>query len=102
MAENLTVVARLKAKPGKENDVKQRLLALIAPTRKEQGCINYDLHESLDDKTLFVFYENWTSKAALDAHLQTPHVQAFLGKADELLAEPPDIGLYRMISPPAK
>lgn len=100
MAENLTVVARVKANPGKEQSVRQGLLALIEPTRREPGCIRYDLHESLDDPALFVFYENWTSKAALDAHLATPHVQAFLKRTDELLAEPPEISLYRMIRPP--
>jgi hypothetical protein len=39
-AKNITVVATFEAKPGKENELKRALLTLIAPTRKENGCIN--------------------------------------------------------------
>lgn len=103
MAEKkLTVVARIKAKAGMEAKVKEELLALVAPTRKEAGCINYDLHQALDDKSLFVFYENWLSKKDLDEHLQMPYLQAFLAKVDDLLAEPVDITLWEMISAVAK
>lgn len=99
MAENnVTVVARIKAKPGLEEQVKKELLGLVAPTRSESGCINYDLHQSLDDSNLFVFYENWTSKKDLEEHLEKPHLQAFKAKAEELLAEPLDISLLQMIS----
>ena|ERR1700686_11630 len=93
----VTVVARIKAKPGLEDTVREVLLALIPPTTQEKGCITYDLHQSVDDKTLFMFYENWCSREELDEHLGTPHLQAFLGKVDELLAEPVDISLWDMI-----
>jgi len=51
-----------------------------------------------ENKPLFVFYENWTSKAALDAHLETPHVSAFIDRADTLLARPIEITLWDMVS----
>lgn len=98
MSEKLTVVARIRAKPGKEEEVKQALLGLVGPTRSEAGCINYDLHQSHDDPALFLFYENWTSKAALDAHAQSPHIQAFRARGREWLAEPAEIKLFRMVS----
>jgi len=98
----LTVVAKIKAKPGMEARVKEELLALVAPTRKESGCLNYDLHQALDDRSLFVFYENWVSKKDLDEHLQMPYLQAFLGKVDEILAQPVEITLWEMISPEVK
>ena len=91
------MVARMKAKPGLEETVRRELLALVAPTAKESGCITYDLHQSADDKSLFMFYENWCSREDLDEHLGTTHLQAFLGKADKLLAEPVDISLWEMI-----
>lgn len=98
MAEKVTVIAKIKAKPGMEEKVKEELMALVAPTRAESGCINYDLHQSPDDKSLFVFYENWTSKKDLDEHLETPHLMAFKGKAGDILAEPLDISLLEMIT----
>ena len=65
-AKSLTVIAQIKAKPGKEGQVRQELLSLVAPSRKDAGCLNYDLHQALDNPTLFLFHENWTSKAHLD------------------------------------
>lgn len=81
----LTVVAEMKAKVGKEAELKKELLGLLAPTRKEEGCINYDMHQSNEDPGFFVFYENWTSKEHLDKHLKTPHLEAFFAKESELL-----------------
>jgi quinol monooxygenase YgiN len=93
----VTVFALLNAKPGMEETVKQELLALVGPTRTEEGCINYDLHQSLDHNGQFRFYENWTSKELLDRHLQSAHVKRFIAKADQLLSEPPEITLWEML-----
>ncbi len=81
----LSVVATMRAKPGKEQELREVLEALIAPTRAEADCVTYALHQGAQDPAVFVFYENWTSQAALDAHLATPHLQAALPKIPELL-----------------
>jgi quinol monooxygenase YgiN len=93
----VTVIAFHKALPGKEEALKQSLLALCVPTRAEKGCINYDFHESVDDPARLVIHENWTSKADLDAHLRSQHIESFRRRADELLAEPPQITLWKEI-----
>lgn len=79
------------ARPGKETELQRQLVALVAPTRKEEGCIQYDLHQDNGQPGRFVFFENWTSRELLDKHLASPHLTAFLNRADELLAEPPRI-----------
>lgn len=94
MSSKLTVVAHATAKPGKENQLKAILQGFVAPTRAEKGCLNYDLHQSLDQPGKFVFYENWTSKEALDAHLKTPHLTQGAKAAQEFLAEPIAISLW--------
>jgi quinol monooxygenase YgiN len=96
--KKVTVVARFRAKSGLERQVADALSDLIQPTRKEPGCVNYDLHQSPEDKTLFLFYENWTSKRDLDQHLETPHLRNFLSKASDILAEPVEITLWDMTS----
>ncbi|UCF39016.1 MAG: antibiotic biosynthesis monooxygenase [Acidobacteriota bacterium] len=93
----VTVIATIKAKAGKEEATRKALMALIEPTRAEAGCINYDLHQLTDDSTVFVFHENWKTKEDLDQHLAKPHLVDFLGKVDELLAEPVDIKLLDRI-----
>jgi quinol monooxygenase YgiN len=96
-AKSLTVIAQIKVKPGKESQVRQELLSLVAPSRKDAGCLNYDLHQALDNPNLFMFHENWTCKAHLDQHLQKPDLQAVLGRVGQLVAEPPQITLWEKI-----
>lgn len=84
----LTVVAEIVAKPGKEDEVRKHLLGFVEPTRKEDGCVQYDLHVSNDEPGRFIFYENWTSAEALDKHSASNHIQAFRTISAELLAQP--------------
>lgn len=74
--------------------MREALLAVCASTRAETGCINYDLHVSADDPGLLVLHENWASRADLDAHLASAHIDAFRAIAPDLLAEPPNITLW--------
>lgn len=73
----LTVIAFMKAAPGKEDELRRELEALIEPTSQEDGFVNYDLHESVEAPGTFFFYENWESGEKLDAHLATPHLVRF-------------------------
>ena len=83
----LTVIARMHAKPGKEQELRDALVALVEPTSREKGYVNYDLHQGVEDPGWFFFYENWDSAADLDAHLAAPHLVEFAGRLDELLDE---------------
>jgi quinol monooxygenase YgiN len=96
-AKTVTVIAQITAKPGKEADVRRELLSLVAPSRKDAGCINYDLHQRPDKPALFMFHENWTSQADLDAHLAKPDLKAVLGRVSQMVAEPPLITLWEKI-----
>jgi quinol monooxygenase YgiN len=96
--KTITVVATFQAKPGKEAELKKALISLVAPTRAEAGCLNYDLHVSPDDAGKFLFHENWTTKAALDAHLKMPHIQVLLPRMDELAVGMPDIVVWEKIA----
>ncbi len=81
MPEQITLIATVKAKPGTSEGLGERLAALVEPTRAEAGCINYDLHRSTEDADVWMFYENWRSKFDLDAHIQTPYLQAFIERS---------------------
>lgn len=83
----LTLVARIKAKPGREDDLERTLRDLVAPTRVEEGCLAYDLHVDNEDKGHFVFIETWASTPLWQAHMQAPHLQAFQARTDELVAD---------------
>lgn len=46
---------------------------LVEMTRKEEGCIQYELHQDVKDPTILTFIEKWESPEALKAHMQTEH-----------------------------
>lgn len=96
-SEPVTVVVRIRAKEGREAEVRRELLALLAPTRAERGCLAYDMHEMPDEPTLFLFHETWASDADLDRHLMETHVQSWIAKADALLAEPMQLSRWRKL-----
>ena len=93
-----TLVAYVKAKPGKEAELKQVLLGLVGPTRKEAGCIDYHLHVSDDDPRTFLFYENWRTRKDLDEHLEMPYLKAFIARHPELLDGDIPLHFYTMLS----
>ncbi|MGE0083024.1 MAG: putative quinol monooxygenase [Desulfococcaceae bacterium] len=93
----IAVVATMKAKAGKEEELRKELLDLIPSTRQEPGCIRYDLHHELEHPEVFVFYEQWESPGHLEDHLSRPHMEAFKAKMDELLAEMSDIRILEII-----
>jgi quinol monooxygenase YgiN len=97
-ANTVTVVATFQARPGKETELKEALISLVEPTRKEAGCLNYDLHAALDDPAKFLFHENWSSQAHLDAHLQSAHIKVLLPRVDELCTAFPEIKIWEKIA----
>ncbi|WP_420264782.1 putative quinol monooxygenase [Candidatus Magnetominusculus dajiuhuensis] len=91
----VTVMALIKAKDGMVDVVKKELLSLIDDTRKESGCIAYDLHQSKEIPGYFMFYEIWASAEALDKHTAMPYLQAIVKKSTEIFAEPIQVTLWR-------
>lgn len=74
----LTVVAKVVAQTEYVARVKSELLKLIAPTRKEDGCIEYNLHQDNDDPAVFIFYETWENMASLEQHMHTDHFKSYV------------------------
>lgn len=97
MEKQVTVVARFKAKPGKEEMLKKELVGLLEPSRADEGCINYNLHQGIEDPGLFIFYENWQSRELLRKHSVNPHLVAFRERVKDILAEAPEITLLEML-----
>ncbi len=85
MNDTLTIVATIVAKPAHRESVKASLLKLIPVTLKERGCIQYDLHEDLEDENRFLFFENWESKSLWEEHMQTPHIKAYMEETEGMV-----------------
>lgn len=83
----VTVVAKLVVKTDAVEPVKAELLKLLAPTRQEEGCIEYRLHQDKSDPDVFIFYENWENMACLERHMTTPHYRNYIAAVAEFVAE---------------
>jgi quinol monooxygenase YgiN len=95
--QKICVVARIVATCEKVDEVKAILIGLIEPTRKEEGCIKYELLQNQAQPTDFTFIEEWTTETALNTHLASAHIAAASDKLDQLVAGEPDIRLYQWV-----
>jgi quinol monooxygenase YgiN len=96
--DTLRVIARVKARPNKVNELLSVLSSLVEPTRKEPECISYNLFQNNQDPTDFALIEEWKSGAALESHLATKHFKDALVKLPNLIAAEPDIQRYHLVS----
>lgn len=84
---NLIVVATVVAKKEFVEIVKSELLKLVPPTRKEAGCVEYQLHQDNEDPAVFVFYETWGSPASLENHMNSDHFKNYVNAVGNLIEE---------------
>ncbi len=82
MTKPLTITARFEAKKDKIDLVKSELLKLIAPTREEQGCLQYDLHQDNENPAIFLFFEQWENRELWQIHMNNEHLKAFSDATD--------------------
>lgn len=83
----VTVVAKVVAREGAVASLKAELLKLIPPTRREEGCLEYRLHQETGDPAVFLFYENWQSMACLQQHMASAHFTNYIAAVDGMVAE---------------
>lgn len=83
----VTVVAKLTVREDSIEPVRVELLKMIAPTRREEGCIEYRLHQEMENPAVFIFYENWQNMECLTQHLNSQHFQEYVAAVGDLVVE---------------
>ncbi|EPE96332.1 putative quinol monooxygenase [Rhizobium grahamii] len=73
----MTIIAITTAKPGKEATLGTAQEKLVAETLAEDGCLRYELHQSLDDGRVRIFVETWASEDQWRAHMHGAAMQRF-------------------------
>jgi quinol monooxygenase YgiN len=91
------VVAHVTARPGHEDALRSILEGLLAPTRAEPGCHFYDLHQGADPQ-VFTFIESWEDAESLEAHLDSPHIEAALRAIVPHVLGAPDIQRFTRLA----
>jgi quinol monooxygenase YgiN len=81
-----SVVAEVRAKPGREAELRATTLPLVALVRSDPKNLVYFLQEDRESPGHFVFYEVFASQADFDAHNAMPYVKDWFSKLPELAA----------------
>ena len=83
----IVVTAKLQSLPGMRTKVIELAGPCIEATRKEKGCLRYELFISSEDDVTLQFIEEWADLDSLRAHLKTPHISAFREQRKDSVAE---------------
>ena len=94
----ITLVAVYTAKPGREADLREELLGLVAASRGREGLRDYHLHQDPVNPAVFVFYENYADQRVLNAQAESEAFQALSARFGELLDRPVENRRWLMIS----
>ncbi|WP_410493802.1 putative quinol monooxygenase [Chryseobacterium sp. HMWF035] len=70
---------------------------MVKETVKEEANELYTLHQGIEDKNQFIFYEIWKNEEGLAKHNKQPYIKAFGELVNEKLQEQPQIYLTEII-----
>jgi quinol monooxygenase YgiN len=74
---DFVLFSSVKVKPESIINFKSAVLPYAEQTRREDGCLEYRVHQSPDDPTQFETYEHWKSDDARQAHLAASYTVQF-------------------------
>ena len=81
----LYIFVRFHATQGNEATVEAALLEVIAPSRREEGCLQINAFRSARDPQLFYIHSRWKDEAAFELHATLPHTMRFIATVEPLL-----------------
>jgi quinol monooxygenase YgiN len=90
----IALCVHIVVNPGREAEAKALFAKLQEESRKEQGCILYQVHTHRDDARKFLVYEQYTDDSALDAHRNSPHFVKYAAEGVYTMIESREFGLY--------
>ena len=92
----IKIVAKNHIKNDKKDIFLKLAKELIIESRKEKGCIAYDIYESIDGRAL-TFIEEWKDEEAIKSHNESNHFKTIVPKLSEFVEGEMEIALYKKI-----
>lgn len=77
MSKQLPIIVKFEIEQEHLELVKSELLKILEPTRKEEGCMLYELHEDIENPNILMFYEVWETKEHWMVHDKQEHIEVF-------------------------
>ena len=92
----IKVVAKVTLKPEHIDTFKNLVAEIVAETRREDGCIAYQLYNDVNATHVFAFIEEWESDAHLKAHMNSAHFKSIFPQIAVLLEKDPEISVMTL------
>jgi (4S)-4-hydroxy-5-phosphonooxypentane-2,3-dione isomerase len=89
----------LKVKPEHIDDFIAVTIENASASVQEPGCLRFDVIQETADPSHFELVEIYRDQAAHAAHRESPHYNAWAGRALDMLAEPRSRTIYRSVYP---
>ncbi|MDG1376583.1 MAG: putative quinol monooxygenase [Yoonia sp.] len=83
----LTILALINVVPGREAQLIASLTTLAEASRKEEGCIQYDMHLDNEDPSFIMFYETWATKELWLEHMKSEHLKVHNAATEGCIAK---------------
>lgn len=94
----LVCTAEFTAKPGLVEALIEEAAKLITPSRKEPGCLRYELHKSLEHSDVIYFIERFQNRDAFDQHSTMPYIKDFFDNVVPRLVKETKFAMFHEIS----
>ncbi|WP_095154117.1 putative quinol monooxygenase [Pseudomonas sp. Irchel 3E13] len=91
----ISIFATISPKPEYLDAVEQAMRLMVRHSRSEPGNLRYDLFLRDGDSPTFELFELYRDDAAVEAHRQSPHYQAYRSATADWLAAPTQVRLAR-------
>ena len=88
------IVARAHCRPEKTQEARALLLSVAEQSRREAGCLSYEVLYGEEDPNEVITVERWKDAPAIDAHFATPYVKDLFARVPGLVAQPPEVKKY--------
>ena len=93
----LKIIAKFVVKEDKVDEFKECCKSFIFETRKEEGCISYELFQDKNDKKVLIFVEEWKNEEAVVNHNNTAHIKNVLPTLISLVEEEPVLNITEIV-----
>ena len=92
------IMARITSLPESAATMKTLLAELVAQSRKEEGCLHYELFQRADAAHVFQTVERWRDQASVDAHMASPHVASAIAQGTPHFGAAPEIQAFSQVA----
>ena len=87
----IVLIAKSTVREGKQEEFIRFAGKMVEGTRKEAGCISYDLVKDETEDAVFYFIEKYKDEAALEAHRASAYFHTYVPMLGALRTKPSEL-----------